>query len=134
VTPLPAIEHILQFDLARQSRGYGREIDAKGSAVAGINVHYIFYTSTNPVITSVWLQYGLPTSQVVTLKIFDPFDRKITTLIDGRQQPTGQPSILFDSFVNNGVYSPASILAIPFEPDRSLSAMMTLPACRRNLP
>ena len=84
---------------------YANVINTSGSVMSGVNVHYLFYTSTNPVVTSLWIQYGLSTPQVVTLKVFDPFDRELGTLINGQQQPAGQHSIYFDSSVTNGVYT-----------------------------
>lgn len=84
---------------------YAKVINANGSVVSGVNIHYLFYTTTNPVVTCLWIQYGLSTPQVVTLKVFDPFDREIATLINGQQQPAGQHSIYFDSTVTNGVYT-----------------------------
>jgi hypothetical protein len=84
---------------------YAKVIDASGNALTGVNVHYIFYTESNPVVLNVSLQYGLPTSQVVTLKVLDPFGREVSTLINGQQQAAGVYTILFDSAVTNGVYS-----------------------------
>ena len=84
---------------------YAKVVNAGGSAVHGVNVHYLFYTTTNPVVTSLWLRYGLSTPQVVTLKVFDPFNTEIATLVNGQPQPAGQHSIYFDSSVTNGIYS-----------------------------
>lgn len=84
---------------------YAKVVNTSGNAIDGVNVHYIFYTTTNPVVTGVWIRYGLSTPQVVTLKVFDPFDREIATLLNGQQQPAGQHSIYFDSSVTNGVYT-----------------------------
>jgi len=84
---------------------YAKVMSTNGSAISGLNVHYLFYTSTNPVVTSVWIHYVLSTPQVVTLKVFDPFDREIAALIDGQQQPAGEHSIYFDSSVTNGIYA-----------------------------
>ncbi len=84
---------------------YAKVNNASGSIISGVNVHYLFYSSTNSVVTSLWIQYGLAAPQVVTLKVFDPFEREIAMLIDGQQQPAGQHSIYFDSSVTNGVYA-----------------------------
>jgi hypothetical protein len=84
---------------------YAKVVDASGNAISGVNVHYLFSTSTNPLTLNAWIHYGLSTPQVVTLKVFDPFDREVATLIHAQQQPVGQHTILFDSSVTNGVYS-----------------------------
>jgi len=84
---------------------YAKVVNTSGGAMSGVSVHYLFYTTTNPVVTSLWIQYVLSTPQIVTLKVFDPFGREIATLVNGQQQPVGQHSIHFDSSVTNGVYS-----------------------------
>jgi len=98
---------------------YAKVVDAGGGVVAGVNVHYIFYTSTNAVVLNASIQYSLPTPQVVTLKVFDPFDRELTTLINAQQQPAGSYMRFFDSSVTNGMYSfrlqaNDSLLTVPF--------------------
>lgn len=85
---------------------YARVVDSSGNVVVGAGVHYVFYTSTNPVTLNAWIQYSLPTQQVVTLRVFDPFDREVSTLLNAVQQPAGVHTIqFFDSSVTNGVYS-----------------------------
>lgn len=84
---------------------HSKVVNSIGNAVVGVNVHYVFYTSTNPVTLNAWIQYGLSTPQIVTLRIVDPFGRAVSTLINAVQQPSGQHTILFDSSVTNGVYS-----------------------------
>lgn len=85
---------------------YAKVVNSSGTAISGVNVHYLFYTSTNPLTLNAWIQYSLSTSQAVTLKVFDPFDREVSTLINGVQQPAGVHTIqFFDSSATNGVYS-----------------------------
>lgn len=84
---------------------YAKVVDVGGSALAGVGVHYLFYTESNPVVLNVSLQYVLPVSQVVTLKVYDPLDREVATLVNGQQQPAGVFTLLFVSTVTNGVYS-----------------------------
>lgn len=84
---------------------YARVIDSNGNAISDVNVHYIFYTSTNPVATNAYIEFDLPTSQVVTLKIFDPFDREVATLINELRLDPGKYLVRFDAPVTNGVYT-----------------------------
>lgn len=84
---------------------YAKVVDASGNILSGVKVHYLFYTSTNPLVLSTWIQYSLSTPLVVTFKVFDPFEREVITLINAQQQPAGQHLIQFDSSVTNGVYS-----------------------------
>lgn len=85
---------------------YAKVVNPSGGVIVGTSVHYIFYTSTNPVTLYALIQYSLSTSQVVTLKVFDPFDRELYTLINAVQQTAGVYTIHFDgSSLTNGVYS-----------------------------
>jgi hypothetical protein len=85
---------------------YATVVDSAGNPVADAAVHYLFYTSTNPLVLNAWIQYGLPTSRTVTLTVYDPLDREFSTLINGVQQPAGTHTIQFyDSTATNGVYS-----------------------------
>jgi len=85
---------------------YAKVVNPRGGVIAGTSIHYIFYSSTNPVTLNAWIQYSLSTSQVVTLKVFDPLNREVSTLINGVQQPAGVHTIQFsDSSATNGVYS-----------------------------
>ena len=85
---------------------YAKVVNQGGGTIAGISVHYIFYSTTNPITLNVLIQYSLSTSQAVTLKVFDPFDREVATPINGVQQPAGVHSILVsDSSFTNAVYS-----------------------------
>jgi hypothetical protein len=84
---------------------HAKVVTTGGSAVSDVGVHYIFYTTTNPVLLNAFIEYSLATPQMVTLKVFDPFDREVITLVNGVTQPAGQHSVLFDSAVTNGVYS-----------------------------
>jgi hypothetical protein len=85
---------------------YGTIVSQGGGAIAGAGIHYIFYTQSNPVTLNALIQYSLPTTQTVTLKIFDPLDRQVATVIDGVQQPAGVHSVFVsDSSFTNGVYS-----------------------------
>ncbi len=85
---------------------YAKVVNPSGGVVAGTSVHYIFYSSTNPVSLNAWIQYSLSVAQVVTLKVFDPVDREVSTLINAVQQPAGVHTIQFsDSSATNGVYS-----------------------------
>lgn len=90
---------------SRNAGLYAKVVSTSGNVISGVNVHYLFYTSTNPLLLQTSIQYVLSTPQVVTLKILDPFDREVSTLINGQQQPAGQHEILFDSSVTNGVYT-----------------------------
>ena len=84
---------------------YAKVVNASGNPVVGVSVHYVFYTTSNPVMLNAWLQYSLSTQQIVTLKVFDPFGREVSTLVNAVQQPAGVHTRLFDSSVTNGVYS-----------------------------
>jgi hypothetical protein len=85
---------------------YAKVVSSSGTTISGVNVHYLFYTTTNPLKLNAWIQYSLSTSQVVTLKVFDPFDREVSTLINAVQQPAGVHTVQFyDSTATNGVYS-----------------------------
>ncbi len=86
---------------------YAKVVDASGNAISDVNVHYLFYfhTSNNPVVTAVDIEFNLPTSQVVTFKVFDPFNREVVTLVDGEQLLPGKYLIRFDLPVTNGVYT-----------------------------
>lgn len=84
---------------------YGRIVDTGGLVVVDADVHYIFYTSFNPVVLSVGIQYGVTNPAVVTLTVFDAFGREVSRLIDGEQQLAGTYLALFDEPVTNGVYS-----------------------------
>jgi hypothetical protein len=85
---------------------YAKVVTQGGSPIEGTSVHYIFYTAMNPVTLNVTIRYSLSTPQMVTLKIFDPFDREVRTPINGEQQSAGVYStLLSDSTFTNGVYS-----------------------------
>lgn len=85
---------------------YAQVLSPSGAPVSGVNVHYLFYTTTNPLVLNAWIQYSLSAPQMVTLKVFDPFGRESSTLINGIQQPAGVHTIqFFDSTATNGVYS-----------------------------
>jgi hypothetical protein len=85
---------------------YATVIDSAGNPVSDAEVHYLFYTSTNPLVLNAWIQYVLTVSRTVTLKVYDPLGREFSTLINGVQQPAGTHTIQFyDSTAANGVYS-----------------------------
>lgn len=85
---------------------YAKVVNQSGSVIAGTNVHYIFYSTTNPVTLNALIEYSLATPQVVTLKIFDPYDREVATPINAVQQPAGMHSrLVSDSTFTNAVYS-----------------------------
>ncbi len=90
----------------RRAGLYATVVDTAGNPVAGAAVHYLFYTSTNPLVLNAWIQYYLSASRLVTLKVYDPSDREVATLINGIQQPAGTHTIQFyDSTATNGVYT-----------------------------
>ncbi len=47
---------------------YAHVVDASGNPLSGVDVHYVFYTTTNPVTLNETIQYSLATPQVVTIK------------------------------------------------------------------
>ena len=84
---------------------YGKVIDSSGNIAVNVNVNYIFYTNSNSLVLSLSILYGLPSQNIVTLKVFDPFDNEVVTLVDSQLQNAGYYSIYFNSPVTNGIYT-----------------------------
>ncbi len=83
---------------------YGTIVDDIGNPISEVNVHYIFNPGMHLEIQSVLIQYSLPYTQVVTVKVYDIFDRLIVTLIDEVEQQPGAYAIHFNEPVTNGIY------------------------------
>lgn len=84
---------------------YARIIDASGNPLADADVHYIFYTTTNPVLLNAMIQYNLASAQVVTLKVFDPFGHQVQTVLESQPQQAGSYRITVTPRVTNGIYT-----------------------------
>jgi hypothetical protein len=79
--------------------------DLDGNPLAEVNFHYIFYVGYDVVIRNTSIEFALPTTDTVTLRIYDPFKRLITTLIDHRRLPAGMHMILYGAdTLTNGIY------------------------------
>ncbi len=84
---------------------YAHVVDASGNPLPGVDVHYVFYTTTNPVMLNAIIQYSLVTPQVVTVKVFDPFDTEVQTVIDAQNQLAGLYRVNVAPPVTNGIYA-----------------------------
>lgn len=87
---------------------YGKIVDTAGTPLSDASVHYIFYTNLrpyDPIVNFVWIQYGLPTARTVTLRVYDPLDRLVITLVN-ELQAAGFYRVQFNgSGVTNGIYT-----------------------------
>ena len=83
---------------------YGTIFDDTGNPISEVNIHYIFNPGTDLEIQSMLIPYSLPYPQVVTVKVYDIFDRLVATLIDEVEQQAGMYQIHFNEPVTNGIY------------------------------
>lgn len=67
-------------------------------------MHYVFYGVSNT-SQNIGVQYNLPLSEVVTVRVLDPFSRVVETLVDAEEQAPGLHVAIFDSSVTNGIYT-----------------------------
>ncbi len=84
---------------------YGRALTSTGSPLDSVGIHFIYYTTTNPVILNGTIRYQLATPQPVTVTVQDPFGRIVDTLINHQQQMAGNYWMMWDTSVTNAVYA-----------------------------
>ena len=80
-------------------------VDAKNNRLSDVGFHYIFYFGSDIVLRHAGITYTLSSADSVTLKIFDPIGREVTTLLNKEFQPAGWHTYFYDGTgLTNGVY------------------------------
>jgi hypothetical protein len=86
--------------------------DSSGDPVSGVDFHYIYYTGTDIVYRNATIQYALPATDTVTLRIYDPYGQLISTLLDHHAQAAGIYQYFYDgAALTNGIYEYRLILS-----------------------
>ncbi len=94
---------IRQIELALSKLGINLE-QASATQIAEPSTFALQPNYPNPFNPTTTINYDLPSSQRVTLKVYDAHGRELATLVD-RQQPAGRYTVPFDaSHLSSGTY------------------------------